>query len=120
GKGQAVPIYLAAREVDIARARDAGVLTWDREHTVPYGHAGGVVAVAAHEVAEDGSPLFLKSVEPVDSASTRFTEIGQTDPGTFFSPAAGEFAIVAAAPGQFVGVPAGGVARRIALAWALQ
>ena len=119
-RGQPVPIYLAAREVDIARARDAGALTWEREHTIPYGHAAGVVAVAAHEVAEDGSPLFLTSVDPADSASTRFTEIGQSDPSTFFSPAAGEFAIVSAGAGQYVGVAAGGFPRRLALAWALQ
>jgi uncharacterized membrane protein (UPF0182 family) len=119
-EGQPVPVYLAAREVDLANARDAGTASWEQIHTIPYGHASGVVAVAAGAIADDGGPQYLASLEPADSATSRMRDVRQGEPEIFFSPAAGEFAIVAAAPGQFFGVPAGGVLQRIALAWALQ
>ena len=59
-------------------------------------------------------------MEPVDSATTRETDVRRLDDEVFFSPAAGDFAVVAASPGEFVGVRVGGLARRVALAWALQ
>jgi hypothetical protein len=119
-KGQPVPAYLSAREVDLARAREANALNWETEHTIPYGHSSGLVAVAGDGAAEDGSPLFLPSLEPADSAVSHLIDVRQNDGNIFFSPAAGDFAIVSASAGEYVGVPAGGIARRIALAWALQ
>jgi hypothetical protein len=119
-RGQPVPIYLSTREVDFGRAREANVLTWEREHTIPYGHTTGAVAVAAGAVGSGGVPLFAPAVEPADSATTRMIDVRLADPDVFFSPAAGDFAIVAGSAGEFVGVPASGFARRLALAWALQ
>ncbi|MBI4503008.1 MAG: UPF0182 family protein [Gemmatimonadetes bacterium] len=120
-KGEPVPVYLAAREVDLSTAREADrSLSWEATHTVPYGHANGVVAVAAAAAAEDGSLMYLPSVEPADSQTPRLTEVVQADREVLFSPAAGDFAIMTGTPSDFAGVRAGGLARRVALAWALQ
>ena len=119
-RGQPVPVYLSTREVDFSHARDANALSWEREHTIPYGHTTGAVAVAAGAVGDGGVPLFVPALEPADSATSRMLDVRLADPDVFFSPVAGDFAIVAGSPGEFVGVPASGFARRIALAWALQ
>ncbi|MBI4420842.1 MAG: UPF0182 family protein [Gemmatimonadetes bacterium] len=120
-QGQAVPVYLSVREIDLNAARESGAdLTWERIHTIPFGHATGAVVLAAGAVSEDGAPYFLSGLEPVDSVAPRDTMPSLTDDRVFFSPGASEFTVVAANPGEFVGVPSGGFGRRVALAWALQ
>ena len=118
--GQPVSAYVAVREVDQARVRDGGKVTWEQQHTLPYGHSNGIVAVAAAAAGPEGRPVFLRSLGPADSASAGLVDVRLAAPATFFSPAAGDFAIVGGEPGEFVGVRGGGVLQRIALAWALQ
>ncbi len=119
--GRAVPAYLGVREVDLNAARESGAsLAWDRVHTIPYGHAGGVVALAANRVGDDGAPLFLPDLTRPDSGTAQVTETRLAETDVFFSPTSTEFAVVAADSGRFAGVRAGGTFRRLALAWALQ
>lgn len=120
-KGRSIPVYLAVREVDLNAAREAGGdLAWDRVHTIPYGHSTGVVAIAGDRVRDDGSPVFLFDPSRADSAAPEVTDVRLEDTDVFFGPTSTEFAIVAADSGRFVGVRAGGLLRRLALAWALQ
>lgn len=122
-RGRPVPAYVAVREVDLNAARESsgnGALSWERVHTIPYGHARGVFAVAADRVKEDGTPVFLPDLARADSATDLVTETRLDEQEVFFSPTSTEFAVVAADSGRFVGVRAGGPFRRLALAWALQ
>jgi uncharacterized membrane protein (UPF0182 family) len=119
--GRALPVYLAVREVDLNAPRETGErISWERLHTLPYGHASGVLAVAADRVRDDGSPVFIPDLAHADSGAKGVTETLLDEPDVFFSPTATEFAIVAADSGRFAGVRAGGSLRRLALAWALQ
>jgi uncharacterized membrane protein (UPF0182 family) len=119
-RGRAVPVYVAAREVDLAAARNAAVdLSWERVHVGEYAAASGAVAVQAHGISETGLPLFVTDLERPDSGRPRLQELMLDDPRVLFSPGAVNFAVLPQG-GAIAGVPAGSWWRQLALAWSLQ
>lgn len=80
--------------------------------------AVGTVAVPASRTASGGLPLFLPDLARLDSAVARPVDV-TLGGATWFSPGMSGFALV---PGDLgpLGVPVGSLARRVALAWALQ
>jgi len=119
--GSVVPVYVAAREVDLQAARGAGMeLSWETVHTGPLSHAAGAVAVLANRISETGHPLFLDDPERPDRATPRIQELALTRPDIWFGPATVNFAVAPASDTPLAGVPAAGFWRRLALAWTLQ
>jgi uncharacterized membrane protein (UPF0182 family) len=119
--GSVVPVYVAAREVDLQAARSAGMeLSWETVHAGPLSHAVGAVAVLANRISEAGLPLFLTDPERPDRATPRFQELALTRPDIWFGPATVNFAVAPASDAPLAGVPAAGFWRRLALAWTLQ
>jgi uncharacterized membrane protein (UPF0182 family) len=118
--GRPVPLYVAAREVDLLAAREAdAALSWSSVHAGRYAFAGGAVAVAAAQAAPNGLPLFVPDPARPDSGTPRFAELDLAHPEVWFSPAAEEYAL-AKGPEPRVGIAPGGIGRRLALAWTLQ
>ena len=118
--GEPVPVFLAARRIDLDRAREAGAeLTWAGVHVSPYSSASGAVAIAASRVSPSGLPLFIKRLDRPDSVIPEVTDLELERPEILFAPELGDFAVVGPG-GGVVGVSVGGLARRLALAWVLQ
>lgn len=119
--GETVPVYVAPRQVDVGAARDAGqVLTWEAVHAGGLGLGRGVVAVRADMVTESGGARFLASTTALDSdLSSVPVDVPLTNESIAAGPGFADFAVVTPDHGV-LGVPAGGLARRLALAWALQ
>ena len=115
-----VPLYLAAREVDLLAAREANAeLSWSSVHAGRYAYAGGAVAVAAAQATPDGLPVFVPDPTRPDSTERRFAELDLAHPEVWFSPAAEEYAL-GDSPERQMGIAPGGIGRRLALAWTLQ
>lgn len=115
-----VPLYVAARTSDVIAARDAGEeLTWESVHAGPLAVGRGVVAVQAHAVSETGLPRFVR--DPADPlvASSQIQDVALEDDVILVAPGFTDFAVVEDTERR-IGVTAGGVARRLALAWTLQ
>jgi uncharacterized membrane protein (UPF0182 family) len=120
-EGRDLPVYVAAREIDLAQARSAGAeLTWESVHAGEHAMASGAAAVLAHRVSEAGMPLFVRDWERPAAATERAVEFSLEDPTVRFGSAAVGFAVTDRIVGDVVGVPAGGWWRRLALAWSLQ
>jgi uncharacterized membrane protein (UPF0182 family) len=116
-----VPLYLAARVVDVLAARDAGVeVSWESVHVGSLAMGRGAVAVHAHSIAEMGLPVFV--TDPADpAAGTSDVERVRTldDDTVLVAPGLVDFAVLGQGSARR-GVDAGGLTRRLALAWALQ
>jgi uncharacterized membrane protein (UPF0182 family) len=117
--GSAVPVYVAARAVDPATIPPEE-LSWGAVHRGPYAAATGAAAIQAHRVAAAGLPYFVPDLSRPDSALAQVSELALARRVVRFRPAAADFAVVAPEEGTVVGVPAGGLFRRMALAWTLQ
>lgn len=118
--GEPVPLYLSVRQIDLAGSeaiREA--LTWEKVHGPELGFASGALAVAAHQVSETGFPLFVTDIGHPDSTVQLVSDVRLANPELAFAPDAADF-VVAPKDAATVGVPAGGLLRRLALAWVLQ
>lgn len=129
--GEQVPVYLAVRELDLASAgKNDRTLTWERVRRGPLSHSAGVLAVSASRASANGLPLFLASLTRPDSASSAVHDLAigavpptaadDTAPAVWFAPAIGGYALADSGEGPTAAVPAAGLWRRLALAWALQ
>ena len=118
--GSSVPLYVAARLVDVGRARESGAeVTWDLVHSGAYAAGDGAVAVLAPSVNESGLPRFVPDAARPDAATDRIEDVALTDPRIVAAPGFTDWALFA--PGRGLhGVAAGGLVRRLALAWVLQ
>lgn len=116
----AIPLYLAAREVDLlaVRAVDRAV-SWDDAHGSRYAFATGAVAVRADATSETGAPLFVTDLAQPSQARVEPADLPFAAPEIRFTPGAGSFVVLPAVAGE-VGFRAGGWGRRLALAWVLQ
>ncbi len=120
-EGRQVPLYVAARRLDLEGARRSERdMSWDRVHVAPYSFAMGVVAVTAHRAGDDGLPLFVPDLAAPDSATLGLADVALDDPRIVFGPETRDFAIVSPGRRAYAGVVAGGTPRRLALAWVLQ
>ncbi len=119
--GRAVPVYVAARQVDVGGARSAGEdVRWESVHLGPYATGRGAVAVRADLVTEAGAPQFLPTLALPDSvAGATPIDLALADDIITAGPGFVDYAVFAG-PGIARGVPAGGRLRRLALAWVLQ
>ncbi|UCF40513.1 MAG: UPF0182 family protein [Gemmatimonadota bacterium] len=117
--GRPVPVYVAARAVDPATI-PREELSWEAVHQGPYSAAAGAAAIQAHRVAPAGLPYFVPHLGRADSGVSRVTELALARRQVRFRPGALDFAVIAPDPVPVVGTPAGGVWRRMALAWTLQ
>lgn len=117
--GRPVPVYVAVRGVDPATI-PPGELSWEAVHQGPYAAATGAAAIQAHRVAPAGLPYFVPHLARADSAVSQVTELALARRQVRFRPAAVDFAVVTPDDGPVAGAPAGGLWRRMALAWTLQ
>ena len=117
--GRSVPVYVAARQVHPATIPPEE-LSWEAVHHGPYAAATGAAAIQAHRIAPAGMPYFVPHLARPDSAVSPAVELTLVRRQVRFRPAAVDFAVVSADDGPVVGVPAGGLLRRMALAWTLQ
>lgn len=120
--GEAViPLYVAARMVDVIAARDAGTeLTWESVHLGALATGRGALAVQAHAISETGLPLFVADPARPDAGVPRVQEIATLEDDTVLvAPGLADFAVLEAGTTR-TGVAAGGIFRRLALAWTLQ
>ena len=121
GGDDPTPLFLAVREVDLATAEEnERGMTWKRRHGLPYARAAGAIAVHATRVSEDGLPLFVPDLSRPESTAVEPTDLALEHPDVWFGPATSHFAVAEEEDGPFVGVKAGGLFRRLALAWTLQ
>jgi uncharacterized membrane protein (UPF0182 family) len=119
--GPPVAAYVAPREVELSAAREVEAdLSWEQVHIGPLAYARGAAAVHANRVSETGLPFFVADLDAADSATPQVSELGLRQPDVIFAPGVTDFAVLPAGDQQAVGVPLGGVRRRIALAWILQ
>lgn len=119
--GQAVPVFLSAREVDLLAARETGaVLSWDNVHRGSLSRAKGVLAVAATRTSPDGRPLFVADLARPDLAGEKPVEVAGPVDDHLFSPAAEDFVVVTPGATEVAGIRPGRWPRRLALAWTLQ
>lgn len=120
-EGRQVPVYLAARRVDLTALRSAAPApTWEAVHVGPHAVARGAVAVLAHRAAADGLPLFIADLSRPEVAGEAPADLSLAIPEMLTAPGIADFAVRAPAEGGARGVRAGGFWRRLALAWALQ
>jgi uncharacterized membrane protein (UPF0182 family) len=120
-RGGMDPVYLAAREVDTAVARENDrSITWERRHAAPYAYATGAVAVHAAAVSIEGLPLYIPDVARPESTLAAPTDLQLAAAEIWFAPGSEDFAVAAQEDGPFAGIEAGGFLRRLALAWTLQ
>jgi hypothetical protein len=118
--GAPVPVYVSARLVDVAAARDEGVdVTWDLVHAGAFATGRGVAAVLASAVTETGLPRFVPDLARPESLSNRQQDVVLEDETIVVAPGFTDFAVFAPDAGR-IGVRAGGLGRRLALAWSLQ
>lgn len=119
--GRLVPVYVGVREVDLTAAQDADrEMTWERAHGDPYAFARGAVALHAARIREGGRPVFVPALERPDSVTAVPHPVPLTQSAIWFAPAMSDFAVIEPGQGPTAGVAAGGLFRRLALAWALQ
>ncbi len=121
-EGERLPIYVAARVVDLADARSRGVeLSWEDVHVGRYALARGAVAVQAYGATADGQPRFIEAIETPDLSVERVTSLRLDEHEILFAPQMNEYAVrVDPSNPEVVGIQPRGVLRRLALAWALQ
>lgn len=116
--GRPVPLYLGVRQLDLLAARDRGTsLSWSRVHAGGYAHAVGAVAVAASQATAVGLPLFVPDLTRPESSGPELVDLDLAQEEIWFGPVAEEYALGTT---RQVGIPPGGLGRRLALAWALQ
>jgi len=119
--GEPVPVYVAARQVDLSAVSDtAAALTWERVHVRPYEAGSGAVAVQAHRTSGVGLPLFIPDLDRPAQAVEQLTELALVDPRMATGPGVSDFAVFDGGTSAPRGVIAGGFWRRLALAWSLQ
>jgi len=119
--GDAVPVFLAARRIDLTQARrEEGDLSWEQIHVEPYAFASGIVALQASRASGDGFPLFIPDLAAPDSASTNASDLTLENSNILFAPRVNEYAVVDDDSDQRAGVRVSGLWNRVALAWALQ
>lgn len=117
--GRPVPVLLGVRETDTARARAVDRdLSWERRHGEPFGFAIGAVAIDAAAATDQGMPLYVPRLDRPDSAVAQPTDLALRNDTVWFAPGLTDFAITP--PDHLAGIVAGGVWRRLALAWTLQ
>ncbi len=117
--GRDVPVLLGVRETDTARARAVDRdLSWERRHGEPFGSAIGAVAIQAAAATDDGMPLYIAHLDHPDSAVAQPTDLALRNDTVWFAPGFTDFAITP--PDHLAGIVAGGLWRRLALAWTLQ
>ena len=121
-EGEQLPIYVAARGVDLVDARSRGVeLSWEDVHVGRYALARGAVAVQAYGATADGRPRFIEAIETPDLSVERVTSLRLDEPEILFAPKMTEYAVrLDPSNPALVGIQPRGVLRRLALAWALQ
>lgn len=118
--GAPVPLYVAPRLFDVAAARDEGVqVTWELVHAGALATGRGAVAVAASGVTEAGMPWYVPDPAQPEARTPRLQDALLEDEAVIAAPGVMDFAVFAPDAGR-VGVPAGGLLRRLALAWSLQ
>ncbi len=118
--GRPVPVYVAAREIDLLAAREADpAISWTGVHAGAYRQASGAVAVPAARAGPNGLPLFIPDLARPDSATPQVLQLDLASPDVLFSPSAEEYAVVEPREGQG-GIAPAGLGRRLALAWTLQ
>jgi hypothetical protein len=118
--GEPIPLFVAARTVDLTalQGREAAV-TWHEAHVGRLVHGRGAVAVAAGSVTASRLPEFVpEPLRPEDRTAT-VTDVRLADPVVRFAPGLVNYAVVQASD-DVVGIAAGGLTRRFALAWVLQ
>jgi uncharacterized membrane protein (UPF0182 family) len=119
--GKSIPLYIAARRIDVPAARAAGLeVTWEHVHTGSLTGGHGVVAVQASEVSSTGLPLFVTDLARPDRGSETVTELSLTTSDVMIAPGIMDFAVVPSGESRLAGGAAGGFWRRLALAWKLQ
>jgi hypothetical protein len=107
GDARPVGAFLAVREPDPGAPSG------------PASAAVGAVAVHASRLAPGGLPQYLADLARPDSILDRPEDVPLAAPAHWFTPTAGDDALVSADAGV-VGVPVRSLGRRIALAWAMQ
>jgi uncharacterized membrane protein (UPF0182 family) len=118
-RGRIVPVLLGVRETDTARARAVDRdLSWERRHGEPFGSCVGAVAIAAAAATDDGLPLYVPQLERPDSQVATPADLALRNDTIWFGPGFSDFAI--SPPDHLAGIAAGGLWRRLALAWTLQ
>ncbi|MEJ2238550.1 MAG: UPF0182 family protein [Gemmatimonadales bacterium] len=121
GDGNAVPVFLAARMIDLTVARRTeGDLSWEQVHVGPYAFASGAVALEAVGASDEGFPLFVPDLATPHTASPSVAELSLHNSDVLFAPGSTEYAVVDDDTRSRPGVRAPGLWRRVALAWALQ
>ena len=119
--GNQMPVYVGVREADLVAASESErSISWEQVHVAPYSYSTGAVAMLAHRLAEDRSPLFVANLDSRRSISTSLVDVELPQPLILFGPNTSEYAAVVGPDNPVVGVPAGGFARRLAFAWVLQ
>jgi uncharacterized membrane protein (UPF0182 family) len=119
--GDAVPVFLAVRTIDLTEARRAvGDLSWEQVHVEPYAFGSGVVAVQAGGASGEGFPLFIPDLAAPDSTRAGASELSLQKSEVLFAPGVTEYAVVDDDSDQRAGVRAPGLWNRVALAWTLQ
>jgi uncharacterized membrane protein (UPF0182 family) len=117
--GRDVPVLLGVREPDTARARAVDRdLSWERRHGEPFGSAIGAVAIQAAAATDQGMPRYVPRLDRPDSTVAQPTDLALRNDTVWFAPGLTDFAITP--PDHLAGIVAGGLWRRLALAWALQ
>jgi uncharacterized membrane protein (UPF0182 family) len=117
-----VPVYVAARLIDLSAAEETGSdLTWETVHAGALRVGSGAVAVQAHRLSDTGLPLFVPDIEQPHRGIEQITDVSLRAPGTRVGPGITDFAVFHEADDDVpLGVVAGGFWRRLGLAWALQ
>ncbi|MGD8728041.1 MAG: UPF0182 family protein, partial [Gemmatimonadales bacterium] len=119
--GEAVPVYLGARRVDLSAARDAEAsMGWDRVHLGALRAGVGAVALQAHRSSDVGLPLFVPDLDRPTEALDAVVDLDLANPIIVVGPGIADFAVFDGHTEAPRGAPAGGFWRRLALAWSLQ
>ncbi len=119
--GLRIPVYVAVRRFDFGALRNDGAeLSWERVHGAPYGFTRGAIAVVANHVSERGHPVFVPDLARPSSTVTDPVELHLERPDILFAPGTSEYVVLPTNDTRVAGVRAGGLARRLALAWTLQ
>jgi uncharacterized membrane protein (UPF0182 family) len=120
GGDDAVPVFVFARELDLAAAADSGAdLNWVSVHRGQFMTSNGAVVLSATRASPSGLPLFVPFWSQPDSAVEEVTDIALESNRWYFGPSVTDYAAVDREH-EIVGVEPGGIFRRFALAWVLQ
>ncbi len=119
--GDAIPLHLAVRRIDLAEARRTeGDLSWEQVHVEPYAFSSGVFALHAARTSEAGFPLFVPDIAMPDSTSSSVEDLNLDRKEVLFAPGVTEYAVVNGNALARAGVVVEGLWKRVALSWALQ